>query len=73
MRVDKAHHNFKKGDRVKVFNGGKLEGLATVVALLPQDDDYYRVRFFDEPHGLFARWVSPEWQRPDFTPAEREG
>jgi len=62
-------HEFKKGDAVKVYNGGKLEGTAKIVARLSADDNYYRVEFDDEPGGNFDRWVSPEWQRPDFQPA----
>lgn len=62
-------HNFNNGDRVKVFNGGKLEGWATVKRLLNHDDNYYAVLFDgDEPGALYKRWVMPQWQEEGFDP-----
>jgi hypothetical protein len=64
-------YDFKKGDRVKVFNGGKLEGWATVKKLLNNDDNYYVVLFDgDDPGALYQRWVMPAWQEDGFDPQQ---
>lgn len=61
-----TRHQFKKGQQVKIFKGGKLEGTATIKAPLYGHDDLYRVEFEDEPGTRYDRWVSPEWQDPRF-------
>lgn len=67
------HYSFKPGERVKVYNGGKLEGTATIKARLPEDSDYYKVHFEgDDPGGFYKRWVMPEWQSPNFSPLAPE-
>lgn len=63
-------HDFKVGAKVKVFNGGRLEGIATIERLLSSNDNYYGVHFEgDNPRTLYKRWVLPRWQEDGFDPS----
>lgn len=68
--MSKHRYHFKAGDSVLIYNGGKLEGRATIKKRLGGYDDYYSVVFdSDAERGysdLFSRWVAPEWQAPGF-------
>jgi len=66
-------HDFKAGDRVKIFNGGKLEGWATIQKPLDYDANYYSVLFDgDDASDLYKRWVMPAWQKEGFDPRRAE-
>lgn len=64
-------HRFDKGDKVAVMNtaGGMpiLEGNATVVAR-HDTDDYYEVRFDNEPDATYERFafVAPGNEADDY-------
>lgn len=65
----KNHYSFRPGERVKVYNGDQLEGMATIKAQHSADDDYYKVHFDgDDESDTYLRWVMPEWQSQTFDP-----
>lgn len=67
-----SKHSFKKGDRVKVYNGGKLEGWAIIIDHASTSNDYH-VRFEeDSDNSIWRRTVMPAWQAEGFEPM-REG
>lgn len=69
MREYKPQRDFKAGQRVKIYNGGKLEGSAIILKAIPGQDNYYRVHFDEDAEGEdINRFVEPEWQRPGFKP-----
>jgi hypothetical protein len=63
-----ATHPLATGSRVKIFNGGKLEGWATIKAACSTEHDYHVQFEGDTDRGFWRRTVMPQWQEEGFEP-----
>jgi len=69
-------HTFKKGDSVAILNqtvGGRffVEGRATILGLVKDVDEQYRVRFSGEDRGVYDRFVDPAAQQDAYAFVDR--